>query len=168
MKIGVISDSHDSLENLTWAIEELKGKGAKTIFHLGDIVAPFNYYEVINKYTDNIKFIIVFGNNDGEKPAWMKIAFDDKNIELEGKDFKELDVEGKKVFLTHYPTIAEIAALSGKYDAVFFGHTHLVENKMVERCLLANPGEVLGSYTGRPSCGLWDVTANTIEIFYKS
>ncbi len=166
MLVGVLSDSHDNTENLQKALDEMLTQGVSTVLHLGDIVAPFNYYDVLKKYTSKMCFVMVFGNNDGEIHIWTRIAQEDQNIDLQGGDFRELELGGKKVFMTHYPQIAEIAALSGKYDAVFYGHTHIAKQKMIKDTLLANPGEILGLRTGRASYGLWDTEGNGFKTVY--
>jgi putative phosphoesterase len=167
MLYAFVSDSHDNYENLRKALDEVLARSVDTVFHLGDIVAPTVYFDVLKNYTDKIRFIIIFGNNDGDKSMWMKIAHEDGNIDLQGGDFRELEVKGKKIFLTHYPDIAKIAALSGNFDAVFYGHDHLANVKFVNnKILLANPGEIAGNNTGNPSFGLWNVKSNDFEIVY--
>jgi putative phosphoesterase len=80
-------------------------------------------------------------------------------------DFAELELDNKKIAVIHYPNIAETLALSGKYDAVFYGHTHKHECREVNDCLLVNPGELMGRF-GSVSCAIYDTRNNTVE-FHK-
>ncbi len=166
MKYAFVSDSHDNHDNLKKALDKIKDLGIKKVFHLGDICAPTVYFDVLKNYTSEMDFVLVFGNNDGEKVMWTKISMEDPKIDMANGDFREYEVEGEKIFLTHYPEIAEIAALSKKYKASFHGHTHLAYSKKLNGVLLANPGEVVGTRTGNPSFGVWNSDTNEFEIIY--
>ncbi len=166
MKYAFLSDSHDNYENLIKALDKIKELGIKTVFHLGDICAPTVYFDIFKNYTDEMDFVLVFGNNDGEKVVWTKISMEDPKIDMAAGDFREYEIEGTKIFLTHYPQIAEIAALSKKYKATFHGHTHLAYSKKLDGVLLANPGEIAGTKTGKASFGIWDPDNNSFDISY--
>lgn len=85
----------------------------------------------------------------------MRVAQrENSNISFSQHDFGEIECESKTYFLTHYPEIADLAALSGKYSAVFYGHTHEMHDGKIEDTPIINP-EKLASY---PS--------NTISIAY--
>ena len=168
MKIAVMSDSHDELDNLAWALGKARDLGVQKIFHLGDIVSPFVYLDVLSKFEEDFEeFILVFGNNDGDQTHWIKLSQENAKLNMLPGDFRELLVEAKKIFLTHYPEIAELAALSGKYKAVFHGHTHLMRKEYVKDCLLANPGELLGKRTGEVSFAIWDSKSNIFDFIIK-
>ena len=166
MLFGVVSDSHDHNDNMRKALQEMQGMGIKTVLHLGDICAPTLYFDVLKNFEDNMRFVMVFGNNDGEKIMWTKLSMENAAIDLADGDFRELELAGKKVFMTHYPKIAELAAKSGNYDTVFYGHDHKAYSEKEGNCLLANPGEIMGLKYGRPSYGIWDSEKNSFEIVY--
>ncbi len=168
MKIGVISDSHDNLENLKRVLDDAKQKDVQVICHCGDIVAPFVYFEVLKNYTDSFKFYMVFGNNDGEKAMWTQISKDDPRVDMALGDFRELQIGDKKIFMTHYPEIAELAFLSKKYDAVFYGHTHKYKLEEQDGRVLLNPGEILAKRTGILSYAIYDTKLAKAEIFKLS
>ncbi len=168
MLVGIISDTHDNNDNTKRVLDEIVKRGARYVLHLGDICAPTLYYDVLSKYTDKLKFIMVFGNNDGEKVMWTRISMECEAIDMAQGDFRELELEGRKIFMTHYPEIAELAALSRKYDAVFHGHTHLARKEVIGDTLLVNPGETVASRTGKISFAVWDTEKNDAEIIYLS
>ena len=159
-----MSDSHDAYENIRKALDYFVLESVSVVLHLGDIVAPTVYYDILQNYTDKLSFVLVFGNNDGEKAHWIQIAAKDTKIDLQGGDFREYEIDDKKVFMTHYPEIAELAALSSKYDAVFFGHTHQKSKSRVNNTWLVNPGETAAIRTGNLSVAVWDTDADDVQL----
>jgi len=158
MLIAVLSDSHDRTDHLEQALILIKERGISRGLHLGDYVAPF----VINQLAESeIRWQGVWGNNDGDKLAGLRMAAG--KVDISEGDFLELEIEGRKLFLTHYPQIGRIAALSGQYDAVFYGHTHIAKQEHVEVTLLANPGEIYGMRTGKVSFGIYNTERNSFE-----
>ncbi len=145
MKIGIISDSHDHHKNVLKAIDIFNEQKVEYVFHAGDIVSPFTAkaFAEVNK----AKFIAVFGNCDGEKVMLTNTikgfggeVFDDCYI---GK------VDGKRIFMTHRPSVIDEVAGSGKFDLVIHGHTHKPGMRMVGDALVINPGESTDWLTGQ-------------------
>ena len=56
----------------------------------------------------------------------------------------QIDVEGMRIGVHHYPEVAVDLARSGSYDLVCYGHDHTAHEEMVGDCLLLNPGEIMG------------------------
>lgn len=163
MKIGVISDTHDQRQRILQAIDIFKKEEVELVVHCGDWVAPFS----AARFTA-LKCPIkgVFGNNDGDK----KMHRERNGSFIEYYDEKmELSVEGRKIFITHghLPKLAEDALKSGKYDAVFSGHTHVAHAKMEGKTLWLNPGtlvdETSDSIKGM-SMAIYDTTTNSAKI----
>jgi uncharacterized protein len=71
MKVGVISDTHDQIENILKAVELLNQEKVELVVHCGDWVAPFTL-----KFYHALKCPIkgIFGNNDGDKFRHTVIA----------------------------------------------------------------------------------------------
>jgi predicted phosphodiesterase len=84
------------------------------------------------------------------------------NLKLHG-EYAELDFEGVKVAVTHYPFYARALARTGDYQAVFSGHTHAARQERIGGCLWVNPGDILG-WKDKPSCALYDTAANSVDI----
>jgi putative phosphoesterase len=158
MKLGFISDSHDNIPNLQKALQKMKKEGVKEIIHLGDLCAPFMIDELASS---NMKSHIIFGNVADRALAFQK-SIGMKNI-LHHGDEAELELGGKKLFITHFPLLAEHAALSQKYDLVAHGHTHESKNQIVGKTLLLNPGEILGRMS-KPTFALYNTELNKAEI----
>jgi len=121
VKIGVISDTHDDVENVQEAIQIFNKSKADYVIHAGDYVFP----GVIKEFKKlNAKLIGVLGNNDGEKNGILK-SFIDISGELKG-ELGEVELEGLK-FGVYHGTDSEIKeniTRSKKYDILICGHTH--------------------------------------------
>ena len=164
MLIAVLSDSHDRTDHLEYAINQAKERGITTAFHLGDFCSPFVLEQLGQS---GLTWYVVWGNNDGDKLRGTSMAAG--QVDIVPDDYRELDLEGRKLFLTHYPQIGRIAALSAQYDAVFFGHNHQASQEIIsqegssKKTLLANPGEIYGMRTGKPSFAIYNTEDNSFE-----
>jgi len=162
MKIAILSDSHDHLDNLRAAIAQCEERGLTQGIHLGDFCAPF---AVRLLSESKLNWIGVWGNVDGDRLKNTDRA--GANVDIGMSDFREVELDGKKIFLTHYDQIGRIAALSGQYDAVFHGHNHIAAQEVIEnngkQTLLANPGEICGWRFGKPSFAVYDTENNAVE-----
>lgn len=121
MKIGIISDSHDDMENVQEAIQIFNENKVDYVIHAGDYIFP----GIIKEFTKlNAKMIGVLGNNDGEKNGILKSFIDIKG-ELKG-EMGEMEVDEVKFGIYHGTDreLKENIAQSRKYDILICGHTH--------------------------------------------
>ncbi|KKP82447.1 MAG: phosphodiesterase, MJ0936 family protein [Candidatus Moranbacteria bacterium GW2011_GWF2_35_54] len=102
----------------------------------------------------------------------------DKNVNL-FRDFGEMETGDvkpnghgeKRVAFIHYPDKAKRLAESGKYDFVFYGHTHkpwisVVEarkNQYIFNCTMLNPGNVAGEIY-LPTFATWNTKDDKFEL----
>jgi putative phosphoesterase len=145
MKIGIISDTHDHHANALKAVEIFKKENVQYILHAGDMVSPFTAkaFEEVK----NVKFIAIFGNNDGEKFMLEKVI---ENLGGEiHRDPYRGQVAGKKIFMTHKPCIVDGAIASETYDIIIYGHTHFKDIRTVGKTLIINPGEATDWVCGK-------------------
>jgi putative phosphoesterase len=146
MKIGIISDSHDHRPNITKAVEIFKEHKVKYVLHAGDIIAPFAARPF--GHMEGVKFIAVFGNNDGDK-----LLLDSTVKSFGGQihnDFRG-EIGGRKIFMIHSCSAIEEIAASEKYDIVICGHTHKTNIRKFGRTLYINPGESTDWLTDEPA-----------------
>jgi len=150
MLIAVLSDIHDNI----WKLEEvMQGLGeVEGLIFCGDFCAPFTLKQIAASFHGPVH--IVFGNNDGDKLFLSRVARQAGNVTLHG-EFAELELGGRVIAATHYPTIATGLAASDRYDLVCFGHSHRAAEERVGDTLLINPGEVMGRF-GRSTYVLYD------------
>ena len=119
MKIGIVSDTHDNLNQVEQAVWLFESEGVDRVIHCGDIVAPFSATPFDS---DSFEFYAVRGNNDGE---WAL----SKTVEEFGTYLGEcgrLTVDGVSIGVYHGTNklLREALVESGEYDYVFHGHTH--------------------------------------------
>ncbi len=143
MKIGIISDTHDDIENVQEAIQIFNKNKVDYVIHAGDYVFPGIIKEFKNL---NAKLIGVLGNNDGEKDGILK-SFIEIDGEFKG-DLGEIEIDGIKFGIYHGTNsrIKEIICRSQKYDILICGHTHKKEPqnsgtiKNNKETVILNPG----------------------------
>ncbi len=156
MLVGVLSDSHDRVDMLREAVEELRRRGAQHLLHAGDVVSPFAASELTRL---GAPVSAVFGNNDGERGVLRE--------RLPGiSDFLELTLEGRSIALYHGTSQELTRAIveSGRYDLVVTGHTHRVHTEQVGRTLWLNPGELCGYLTGRCTLAVVELPTMKAEV----
>ncbi len=156
MIIGVISDTHDNLDNLKKAFDIFTQRGAEHIIHAGDFTSPFT-----GKILMDFKggFTGIFGNNDGDKLLLSNV--------YQGKIHRQphiLTLHNRKILIIHEPDVVEALADSGHYDLVIFGHTHKASIKRVRDTLLFNPGEAGSWLYGKATIGLVNLENMEAEI----
>lgn len=159
MKVAIVSDSHDRIDHLEWAIAEAHKRGVKRLFHCGDLISPFMVL-TLAKFQGPVE--LIFGNNRGDVFLLCKLLRDYPQITLHGEE-AFLEVEGLKIAMVHYPKVAEKLARSGEFHYVFCGHTHKLKVWEIEKTLIINPGELMGK-EGPPSFVVLDLVSGTYEI----
>ena len=159
MKIGIISDTHDHMENIRFFVGKFKEKGVGHVLHAGDIISPF-----AAKPFSPFKFTAVFGNNCGERLFLRDIISQFGEIK---PGPLELEIGGKKILLMHEPYALEAAAHSELYHYVIYGHTHYLERKKIKNTWIINPGEGCGYLTGKATALVLDLETDEVELLKK-
>jgi len=158
MKIAVISDTHDHLENTVKAVEEINASGAELLLHCGDLCSPF----VIDRLSAFNGIVhVVFGNNDGDRFTINRVADRFENVRIEGEVGIVETPEGEIAF-AHKPELARGFTCSKNYIAVFYGHTHKYSNEKINGVPFINPGELMGLLEN-PGWVLFDTTDGTLR-----
>lgn len=162
MKIGVISDTHDHIENIKKAVKIFIEQGVAYVFHAGDYIAPFVIPKALNEL--KCKLFGVFGNNDGEIIG-LKEKFAQMGASIKAGQSVIL-IESKKIALFHTiaPEIQDSMINSNAFDVIICGHTHEATIQKVNNTLLINPGEACGYLTGKATIGIVDLDKMDAEI----
>lgn len=161
MLIGVFSDVHDNLENLRKALAIFNERGVEGLIYCGDFCSPIPSRVMGEEFEGDIH--VVFGNGDGDRFAISNVASRQyPNLKLHG-EYAELDLDGAKIAVTHYPFYARALARTGDYQAVFSGHTHERHEERIGDCLWLNPGEIL-AWKGPATCAIYNTSTNSAEV----
>ena len=140
MKFAVMSDTHDHLRNLDRAMEQIREKNTDFLLHCGDLCSPF-VVEHLASYGGPVH--VVFGNNEGDRFTIQSFAARFPNLTLHGEVGFVKTAHGEIAF-THRPEFARGLASTGRYRAVFYGHTHRRKTERIDTTWLVNPGELMG------------------------
>jgi len=140
MRIAVMSDSHDNLWKLEAAGPTIDSSDA--VIHCGDLCSPFMVRR-LGQLADGKPVHIVWGNNDGDTFEIGLAGAKSPGVTLHGQ-LAEIELDGLRVAVNHYPQIARGLAHAGLYDLVCYGHDHQRFEGKVGDCLLLNPGELMG------------------------
>ena len=162
MVLAVMGDSHDNRKALRTAVNLSVEKGAKTLFHTGDLISPF-MLEILSAFQGRI--YLVRGNNDGDALTISRTIPQQCPQIREYGEFIRVDFDEFRVALTHYPEHARAHAMAGDFDMVFFGHTHQYSEKMIGETLLLNPGDVMGLEESGSFCLVESGTKEVRRLF---
>lgn len=170
MKICIVSDSHDRADPLAAAIIEAKAAGAQAVIHCGDLIGANTLRSSIKL---GVPVHLVHGNNLGDAMALHRMmAKTGGVVTYHGQD-AELELGGRRIFVTHYPHYGRGMACTGDYDLVCCGHSHVAEivrqpNIKGSETMLVNPGSVSGiGAPGVEEAFTWilgDLSTMTFEI----
>jgi len=162
MKVAIISDLHENFHNLILALQKMDEEKVQHILCLGDMM---NTGLATVLAMQEIPCFMIWGNNDGEKVDIVKTSFrENSKLTVSSNTYDFLQVENKRIFISHYDNLAIPMAKSGEYDAVFYGHNHLKKVEEIDGVHVVNPGELCAQKTGVSSFAIYDTTENTIKI----
>jgi hypothetical protein len=156
MIIGIISDTHDNLDNLEKVLEIFNDRKVEHIIHAGDFTSPFTA-RVLKQFKGD--FTGIFGNNDGDR-IFLRKMFQDR-IYPQPYVFK---LNNRKIVVMHEPDVVDALADSGHFDLVIYGHLHEPVMRRVGKTLVVNPGEVGGWLYGKPTAAVADLETMEAEI----
>jgi len=179
MKIGLISDTHDDIENINKAIDIFLHNEVEIVIHAGDFISPQAVREFKRLIEKNVKFFGVLGNNDGEKKGLTRV-FEEINGNLLG-DMGKIDVCGIKIGIYHGTDIKkkEKMMYSNKFDVFVYGHTHITIPQLekiekIGKTIILNPGNAHRCsemnysdppYFREPSILIFSTDTNNVKIF---
>ena len=137
MKIGIITDTHDLHDILTKAIEVLTEHNVDYILHAGDITSPSSAHALAS--IDHVRFIAVFGNCDFDKSSLQGVLrYQDGEIH---KGTYKGSIADKKLLMAHDPRLLGDIPITGDFDLIVYGHTHVQDIHRQGNTLIINPGQ---------------------------
>ncbi len=166
--IAVISDTHDRLENISAAVDNILEHGVKVVVHCGDYVSPFAL-KAFEKLSGKCTFIGVTGNNDGDHFLLTRVA---EQLEFRIVNYPILitDIAGLKFAIMHGSGstedtigIVDSVAKGGLVDIILYGHTHRFDFRKVGEALVLNPGTAAGYLAKEATFAFLNLEKMTVE-----
>ncbi|MBT4722818.1 YfcE family phosphodiesterase [Candidatus Falkowbacteria bacterium] len=159
MNVAICSDSHDNLVNIKKFLSWCNRHKIESIIHCGDWCAP----SVLELYRKRFKGKLygVYGNVHADDETMKKFAKRHKITIKE--DELAIKIESIKILVTHYPDKAKKIAEEGKFDLVFYGHSHVPWMKKVENTYIANPGTLAGMFQ-KASFAVYDTKTRKLDL----
>ncbi len=160
MRVAIISDVHNNETNLKKVLDYCERGNIKTIICCGDLASQ----ETLDFANDNFSGTIhyTFGNMDNDQLRNFEHVENYKNTKIYQK-FGETEIENKKISFVHFPDKAKKLCETGKYDFIFYGHTHKPWEEMVGSCKMLNPGNVAGEIYP-PTFAVWNTENNKFDL----
>ena len=162
MKIAIISDTHNNLNNIQAIRRILLSENANAVIHCGDLTDA-----VVLDYFGDFILYCAFGNGDFGVDVAQRVRW--FNPQNRADDDLDLEIGSKRVFVTHghvHSTLRE-AIDSTLYDYVFHGHTHRFKDEMVGNTRVINPGALGGRKIGERSFVILDLENDSLKRFVE-
>lgn len=158
MKIGLLADIHDNVDNLRHAIRLFNALECKAVLLAGDFVSPL-VVPSMRRLTCPV--IACYGDNDGNMTGiagGMKIV---GTLGYPPVCWKSRD--GIRFLMAHQ--LDDVRHFIDEADVVVFGHTHRPSiAKDRHGRVFINPGEVGGWMFRKPTVAIFDTETRDAEI----
>jgi putative phosphoesterase len=160
MKITIISDVHNNTTNLKKVLNYCAKNQIKKIICCGDLASA----EILKFIAKNFSgtFYYTFGNMDNAFLREFGYVKDYENTKI-FTEYGEVKIDGKKIAFVHYPNVARELAATGKYEFIFYGHTHKPWTEKTKNCTILNPGNVANEIYP-PTFAAWETENNNFEL----
>ena len=165
MKICIVSDSHDRAEALERAVKEAAAEGAQAVVHCGDVIGAQTLRPALRA---GLPMHVIHGNNIGDPLALHNLSQASGGLlHYYGLDAR-LELDGRKIFLVHYPEYGHAMACTGNWDLVCCGHSHVAAVEQIATVKggstwLVNPGTIAG-LAAPPTWMLGDLEAMRFDL----
>ncbi len=139
MKVVIISDSHDHLEQLGIFLNYLKDNEIEKIIHLGD-VCKIEYLQNLSQGFSG-EIFLVRGNADLYETEDLRPLSNIKHFDNLGS----ITIDKIRIAFVHEPEkIKRLINNHQSFDFIFHGHTHKPWLKKDGDTIIANPGNLSG------------------------
>jgi uncharacterized protein len=134
MRIAILSDTHSRYPTIEAALQIVERHQVELILHCGDIEDS----EAVWLFPPNTHF--VFGNCDHDRAA-IRQAVHGIGATLY-EPFGRLELNGAAIAWLHGDDRALLHYLeeSGDFDYLFYGHSHIADERRTNRTRVINPG----------------------------
>ncbi len=160
MKIGVMSDTHDNLSNLSVVLGTYRERHIDTVIHCGDLTG----LDLVSHFR-GFRVIYTVGNMDSLTGTIKK-----KLEKMNEDNFVGTVYQGKlggiSVAATHGHIDGKVMELAQAGDVkwVFHGHTHEKRDEVVRGTRIVNPGALGGLGKGPRTFCVVDLAEDDVEF----
>jgi putative phosphoesterase len=152
VKILIISDSHGNIVNLKHVLGFGQKIHAEAIIHCGD----WNTLESIETVLSfGIPLYAVLGNADVREDVIQKLKTKSQKF---SEEFLEFELGGRKIGVIH--KIKHLVPGIEYPGIIFFGDTHIQEEKKKDEIRFINPGALINGI----NFAVYDITSGKIEF----
>ncbi len=160
MRIVIISDIHNNITNLQKVLNYCRKENIEKIICCGDLASMETLDFLCNNFSEEIYYC--FGNMDDGQMRNYDFETKYKNAWI-FRDYGTACIDNKNIAFTHYPEAARELCQTGKYDFVFYGHTHKPWTEKINNCTTLNPGNVAGEVYP-PTFAVWNTENDNFEL----
>lgn len=152
MKIAIISDIHGNMAYLERAKQIIDKEKLEIIVCCGDI-QEIEVFKELDSWKP--KTYLALGNADYHIRDLLNRGLTWAEHMEVFLDFGVLNIDGCKIAFCHYDFLGRKLAESGKYNAVFYGHTHTPWEEKIGKTIFLNPGEITAQF-GKATMAIFD------------
>ena len=150
MFVGVVSDTHNKIENVQTIINIFNQENVDVVIHTGDISKP----ETLRMFSGlDCPLMGVFGNNDRVESG-LKEVCNQYDFNFKEPPFS-LILKDRKIVIFHEPEIIQDYLRDhSDVELVIHGHTHRYREENLNNVMFFNPGESAGFFKGKNAIGI--------------
>jgi putative phosphoesterase len=155
--VGILSDTHDRIDNAIAGINLLLLGGAEFLIHCGDVGGE----HIIDQLAGH-RSAFVWGNTDWDRRGLTRYA---EALEVQVlQNFGELELGGKQFAVTHGDDTKLVRAVIQRqqHDYLLVGHSHLKHDERFGRVRLINPGAL--HRAAEKSVALLDTSSDSLRF----
>jgi len=160
MKVGLIADLHNNLENWKKIKELLAWQGAKELVVAGDITDS----PMLDRMAADFRGLIhvVFGNMDQQTDLMEILAHRYANLRIYGFH-GEFVIAKQKFVVNHYEQETKDRIKGEQKVVLVCGHTHEKKEERTQHYLLVNPGTAGGVFQ-KASFAVYDMNNEQLNF----
>jgi putative phosphoesterase len=135
MRIGIVSDTHSRYNAVETVVKHLRQEGVSCVLHCGDIEDADTVW-----LFEALPTHFVFGNCDTERASLRQAIYGSGSTLHE--PFGNLELAERKIAWVHGDNkrLLQDIENSGRFDFLFYGHTHHEEQHRTGPTQVINPG----------------------------
>ena len=160
MKLGILADTHNHIENTRRALDAFRERGITRLIHCGDLTTV-----AIVELFAGFSVTFVFGNSDQFHADLMQAAKALFGMGSMGYSYTAA-IDDKRIAVCHGNDEDMLNGYiqQNTYDFVFHGHTHHRRDEIVGKTRVINPGALGGNRPEQRSICILDFETEETEF----